>query len=503
MSDKEEEKTKSPFDIETEDDTIALSQDELADILSEAEIVQEKPDDSVKIDNEEDILSQNVEGIEEEILATEESSDEEAISGAGLDEEDDFDITGEIDQLSAEDVEDIELEEGDVENYARELESEIGEDLDIPDMSDMGTEEEIEEKEVEEELKDIGTKEVSLESNLDEEMDIDSYLESDKSDIDLESIELEGDEATSDLEGTAEAEESEADLEVAFKEAGIEGLDEELAATEETVSGDELLEGLEEALPSESVDEIDEALETSSAAEGELTDVHILGEEEIAISGEPAGSEETAVLEEMAVAEEPSVSGETAITIETDISEELAMSEKPAGSEEVDITEEMTLSEEPGGIEEPEVSIETDIADETAASEEGDISLEELESEITLTEEEESILSEDLDIDVEEGPEKEEVITVTGDELDQLGEEEVGLPEPSALEGSLKTAEIGGTEGEGDQTATDSTLMNDITVILKYMDNMLGDLPEEKIKEFSQSKYFSLYKEVFQKLNIS
>ena len=56
---------------------------------------------------------------------------------------------------------------------------------------------------------------------------------------------------------------------------------------------------------------------------------------------------------------------------------------------------------------------------------------------------------------------------------------------------------------EMDETAIDNTLFNDITIILKYMDNLLGDLPEEKIKEFSQSKYFSLYKEVFEKMNIA
>jgi len=31
----------------------------------------------------------------------------------------------------------------------------------------------------------------------------------------------------------------------------------------------------------------------------------------------------------------------------------------------------------------------------------------------------------------------------------------------------------------------------------------LGDLPEEKIKEFAQSEYFSIYKEVFEKLNLT
>jgi hypothetical protein len=32
---------------------------------------------------------------------------------------------------------------------------------------------------------------------------------------------------------------------------------------------------------------------------------------------------------------------------------------------------------------------------------------------------------------------------------------------------------------------------------------LLGDLPDEKIKEFAQSEYFPLYKEVFEKLNLT
>jgi hypothetical protein len=35
------------------------------------------------------------------------------------------------------------------------------------------------------------------------------------------------------------------------------------------------------------------------------------------------------------------------------------------------------------------------------------------------------------------------------------------------------------------------------------MDTLLGDLPDEKIKEFAQSEYFPLYKEIFEKLNLT
>ena len=70
-------------------------------------------------------------------------------------------------------------------------------------------------------------------------------------------------------------------------------------------------------------------------------------------------------------------------------------------------------------------------------------------------------------------------MTVTGEELSELEKEE-----------------------SKDTTAIDSALYNDIVTILKYMDNLLGELPEEKIKEFSASSYFDLYKEVFEKLDI-
>jgi hypothetical protein len=34
------------------------------------------------------------------------------------------------------------------------------------------------------------------------------------------------------------------------------------------------------------------------------------------------------------------------------------------------------------------------------------------------------------------------------------------------------------------------------------MDTLLGELPDEKIEEFSKSRYFTLFKEVFRKLGI-
>jgi hypothetical protein len=96
--------------------------------------------------------------------------------------------------------------------------------------------------------------------------------------------------------------------------------------------------------------------------------------------------------------------------------------------------------------------------------------------EIQLGEDEEKILSEDFDLstEVEELPE-EDVVTISGDEVGTLGE--VGT--------------------------VDAALLNDITTILKFMDTLLGELPDDKIKEFAKSEYFPLYKEVFEKLNLA
>ena len=118
MSDKEE-KASSPFDDQTdEDETIALSKDELDDILSEAEIVDEKKKTQPVVAPEEDTEAPSA--FEEQPTA--ETPEEE------------FDISGEIDELTAEDLEKIELEDSDLESFTEELEGELGEEPDISEI---------------------------------------------------------------------------------------------------------------------------------------------------------------------------------------------------------------------------------------------------------------------------------------------------------------------------------------------------------------------------------
>jgi len=416
-----EEKTKSPFDSESEDETIALSMDELDGILSEAEIVKEaqqkqrdkaenepkeggpeggeetgpgepeldaidlgEPDlseelgeidlgeidlgeidlgDDIGEDFGEDISLPEDEEIEEGVISLELPSEDidEDLSHA-----DEFDISGEIDELSPKDLEDIELEVGDVDTFVQDLEKEFEQEGDISleqDETDTsGIAEELEA--LDSEIEELPEEMIDLESLEAEGEPFDLGIEEESGEAGLEEAPVLG-EIDEKLEGF--------DLEdqEAFREAGIEGIEEEL--------GDLGLPGVPE--------------------EAELDETGLPGmeEEEFEIPAEPLA------------AAEPSV--------------------------------------------EP-------IEEET----------------VVLSEEEEEILTEDLDLEAEE----EEVVTVTGEELSKLEK-----------------------EGEqGDKTSIDSALYNDITNILRYMDTLLGDLPEDKIKEFSNSSYFDLYKEVFENLGI-
>lgn len=46
-------------------------------------------------------------------------------------------------------------------------------------------------------------------------------------------------------------------------------------------------------------------------------------------------------------------------------------------------------------------------------------------------------------------------------------------------------------------------LLNDIKKLLLYLDRLLESLPEEKIEEFANSEYFSLYRNIFERLGLS
>lgn len=541
MSDHEEDKMKSPFDSELDDETIALSTDELDNILTDAEALQNTASANVDPGSEKTSISEGLEGAENETVSLEDDFGIGSESSADSLEEGEFDISGEIDELSPEDLENIEIEENDVDAYTMELESELGADEESAADEGAGPVGGGIVESLDDDFADIDTEGITLEANIDEEMDLDTYLDSVKSDIDFESTGLE---ESADIEDSDSTEEEsplespvlgdtedivniEVEAEEAFKEAGIEGIAVEL--------GDAGIDIGEGSFESESTEDSGEQAP---------------GEDESAVIGEETFSVETAadefqlnINDDLEITEEPIEEGMIADQEgqgEGDILEEGPF----VAGDDIEITEEETLAEGLEFSEEGPVAADTEVIEEETADTsiegpaagkeepsldidktelpiEEDLGIDEFfEDEVTLTEEEESILN--ADIELEETSEdfiSEEVVSVTGEELNIMtGEETVGFEEGAdiAEEGTDITEEAE-TEPAGvaagpsdmepgaadDKATIDSTLYNDISVILKYMDNLLGDLPEEKIKEFSQSKYFSLYKEVFEKLNLT
>lgn len=417
MSSNKEEKTESPFDSEGEDETIALSMDELDNILSEAEIVQEQSEkkkseeEKVTIDQSPKTKGEEASEVSiEKKVSSDETAESETEPLSELTDMEEFDISNEIEELSPEDLEAIELDEDGIDIEQEDTGEDFEEDMETEESGEESLEEDYEK-----ELADIDTQDIALEANIDEEMDLDSYLDSVKEDIDLESLDL--DEEGIEEKGEEEDEgilespvlgETDAEIELeaekAFREAGIEGIEEEA----EPIGEEDIL-----------------SEEPQTGAPGE--------------EGEPqeAGTE---------------IGGEG-----------------PLPTESVPTDEE----------------------------------IEKLDEEIMLTEEEEKILNEDLDLEAEtmeeaeqeiEELDTEDVVAVTGEELNEIMGEQASVEVPFS-------GEPGPTSEQGEPTI-DKQLLNNITEVLKYMDSLLGDLPEEKIEEFTKSDYFSLYKDIFEKLGI-
>ena len=86
-------------------------------------------------------------------------------------------------------------------------------------------------------------------------------------------------------------------------------------------------------------------------------------------------------------------------------------------------------------------------------------------------------------------------------ELTEQNEPEI---QPEVLEDELDTEEKTDTvETVQTQKPLSQDLMQDVKSLLVYMDQLLEDLPEEKIEEFANSDKFVLFKNVFEKLGLN
>ncbi|MEE8440321.1 MAG: hypothetical protein V3S41_01270, partial [Spirochaetia bacterium] len=193
------------------------------------------------------------------------------------------------------------------------------------------------------------------------------------------------------------------------------------------------------------------------------TDAPIL-DEPMPEADEPAAPITEIALEEPAEETEP-------IEIDLDSSDEIVL----AGSEdEIEVLAGMDIDAELADIEELEDTTEsfTETADDEPA-------------ELDLGDATAGLPEEDLVLDAE-----------PLDELDLSGEPDV--PAEAAL---TDEPAIPQSVPETDAVLPDN-LKNDLRVVLRYLDQLLEDLPEEKIQEFAQSDHFTVYRRLFEELGL-
>jgi len=433
-----EAEAKGFFDDE-EDETIALTGDELDNILNTADITEEAAEDtSLSVEEEPSALAEELEipeAIEPEVGESE--------------------LETEIAPPLAEESTEMDLE-------VTEL-PEIEEELEVPtigeEIEELGGEISVGEEPVELQGEEIvldlpdeeGPEEIAL------PIEAESPLATEETDE--EPVELETDDAIPSLE----AEEISLELpEVGTEEETIEELVDQEAEEAFPLLDDEISldlpeeEGLEElSLPADTdasdLEILEELGETAEDISLELPEVGTeadVGTEEEPEVAETPQSEEPIDLEELAAPEEPI---EDAEEISLELPEETI--EPDLGLAEGDVEEATEIATEDDEALQPGP---LNIEDELEA-------LEELPSDETA--------DEAVDLTLEDAPVSE----------GETSAEDVAMDAVQALPGALKS---------------------DIKTVLSYMDQLLESLPEDKIEEFAKSEYFEVYRKLFEELGI-
>ena len=316
-----------------------------------------------------------------------------------------------------------------------------------------------------------------------------------------ETIALTGDELDNILNTADITEEGTQDSSLAEEDLDMEDLSApEAEEAEET-------EEISLELPEEELGEAEETEELSL----ELPDEDLFAPEEAPTEG--SETEELPSLESEGISleipeEEPSeAEAEEAEEVSLELAEE-AVEELGEDIPELDELEESPAeeAEELESAEGAEEEIDLDSLELTDENEEDLMDLEDLgeaPSEDTAAagaaDTGEAEEAEEIDIETLETPEEAvEEIPLELEEEGLGGEAEtfdLGAPE--------QPAETEPSGAPGGATDTSASLQDDVRTVLKYMDDLLESLPEEKIEEFAKSEYFELYRKLFDELGIS
>ena len=548
------------FDNE-EDETIALTDDELVNILDsadmtgevvdkEAQIVEDgkadtalpESDSTTELDKHGDVAIEAPE-VEQEAVERPDSDDESIVSLDDIE-----DLPDEDEDLSEEDEGSEEFEEiTDIET----LETDTTEDATIEDSIGL----QIEEVETEPDSSDVIVTDEVENDVFDEGEEVEIWLDEEKRDLaderdthefDMEVIspnefgletQMDGStESASDLTDTTQDIEELPDtenLEKASTKMDIAPAI-EVKATEQTVDSDTPGESeISEKLMGLSDVDVDDMMSDESGIESaDKIELGIYEDEEkehddVEIESMPESPEETGELDVAEIEEEtlddvetpmpesPEEMGEldiAEIEEETPDDVETPMPESPEEMGELDVAEieeetpadvETPMPESPeeaGELDVAEIKEETPVDVETpmpeSPEETGELDVAEIEEETPV------------DAGIDSGS-----VGSSEDAYNELpGTEEVDLDSLEALASDTKTEEpeeletvpsIEGTGEKAELPGISSELKDEIKEVLKYMDQLLDSLPDEKVAEFERSEHFDAYKKIFEELGIS
>ena len=86
---------------------------------------------------------------------------------------------------------------------------------------------------------------------------------------------------------------------------------------------------------------------------------------------------------------------------------------------------------------------------------------------------------------------------------DETNMETVDTAVPQSTVLSAEDKAIGAEEKDGEKNIIPENMREDIKSVLLYMDQLLENLPEDKILEFAKSEHFTVYKKLFTELGLS
>ena len=108
------------------------------------------------------------------------------------------------------------------------------------------------------------------------------------------------------------------------------------------------------------------------------------------------------------------------------------------------------------------------------------------------------------DVDVKDGISEENIDYLKDDEENSnISEPSDNNSEDIAVFEPTLDHEVNLTSGEENKADIPDDLKNDVKSVLLYMDQLLENLPEEKIMEFAKSEQFTTYKKLFSELGLS